>query len=80
MPMTKKKKESTFSLRLNQLMRENKLSERALGAELFLSPTAIGYYKNGRTEPSIETIHRMCRRFNVSSDWLLGISDIRRTL
>lgn len=40
-----------------------------------VSVTTYGNWERGDKEPSIETIGCICKHFNVSADWLLGITD-----
>lgn len=44
--------------------------------ELFgVSQVAWTYWETGKREPNIGMIIRICEHFNVSSDYLLGLSD-----
>lgn len=36
----------------------------------------VSDWENERTEPDIESINNLCKIFNVSSDYLLGLSNI----
>ena len=57
-------------------LRESKgYTQTSLGDILNLSPSTIGMYEQGRRLPDVETLIKMCDFFNVSSDYLLEISD-----
>ena len=47
------------------------------GAAKYFGITKVGYqnYEAGRRNPSIEMLPRLARYFNVSTDYLLGLSD-----
>lgn len=50
-------------------------TQYSLGDILNLSPSTIGMYEQGRRLPDAETLIRMCELFNVSSDYLLEITE-----
>ena len=35
-------------------------------------------WERGRTEPDLATLAELCRLFDVSADWLIGLSPVRR--
>lgn len=65
----------TFNLRLKQLRQRNKLTQSELADILSLKPTAISNYESKRNEPSFEKLIALSKYFDVSCDYLLGISD-----
>ena len=64
-----------FTENLKQLRLEKGLSQRQVATSIGLSTRAYCYYENGLREPSIETIKNLCKFFNCSSDFLLGLTD-----
>ena len=64
-----------FNERLKQLRTAKGLSQKELASLLGLTTSAIGNYEIGLREPSIEIIKNLCKFFDVSSDYLLGLSD-----
>lgn len=36
------------------------------------------HYEAGSHNPTLDALTKMCERLNVSSDWLLGLTDERR--
>ena len=70
--------ELLFAKRLRELRREKKLSQVELGERLGYGYTAISNYESGRNEPSFSDFMRICEALEVSADYILGLSDIRR--
>jgi transcriptional regulator with XRE-family HTH domain len=63
--------------RLKSLRAEKELSQRDLASLLELSPSTIAMYETGQREPDNETLIKIANFFQVSTDYLLGQSDIR---
>lgn len=64
-----------FNLRLKQLRQRHKLTQSELAAILGLKPTAISNYESKRNEPSFDKLIALSKYFDVSCDFLLGVSD-----
>lgn len=63
-----------FSIRLENLLEEEDLTQKQLALDLHIASSTInGYVKNNR-EPDFTMLVRLARYFNVSTDYLLGIS------
>ena len=67
-----------FSETMSSLRREKGLSQRAAAAELHISQALLSHYENGAREPGLEFLCRVCEYYGVSSDYLLGRTDIRQ--
>ncbi len=65
----------TFNVRLKQLRQKHKLTQGELASILGLKPTAISNYESKRNEPSFDKLIALSKYFDVSCDYLLGISD-----
>jgi len=65
----------TFNVRLKQLRQKNKLTQSELADILGLKPTAISNYESKRNEPSFDKLIALSKHFDVSCDYLLGVSD-----
>jgi len=65
-----------FRTRLKDLRTAANLNQAELGTTLGISRGAISYYENGERLPDIEILHRIAKFFNVSSDYLLGLTQI----
>lgn len=64
-----------FNVRLKQLRQNHKLTQGELASILGLKPTAISNYESKRNEPSFDKLIALSKYFDVSCDYLLGISD-----
>lgn len=53
------------------------LSQVSAAKKLGISQQAWAKYETASTSPSGESITQICSKFNVSADWLLGLSDRR---
>ena len=66
-----------FSSRLENLLEEHNLTQRRLSTELHIAPSTLnGYLRKGR-EPDFNTLIKISEYFNVSTDYILGVTDIR---
>ena len=63
--------------RLRQLREENDLLQKELALKLNISQQTISLYESNRREPDYEMLKRIADFFNVSTDFLLGESDIK---
>ena len=66
-----------FSDRLRILRQERSLKQSDIAKYLGVSAQSYSSYENGR-EPNYEMLKKLCSFFNVSSDWLLGLSEYRQ--
>lgn len=64
-----------FNIRLKQLRQKHKLTQSELADILGLKPTAVSNYESRRNEPSFDKLIALSKYFDVSCDYLLGISD-----
>ena len=64
-----------FNVRLKQLRQNHKLTQGELANILGLKPTAISNYESKRNEPSFDKLIALSKYFDVSCDYLLGVSD-----
>ncbi len=66
---------SVFAIRLKELMKEKGLFQKDLADKFEYSQQTVSRWCQGVTEPDYETLIKLCKMFDVSSDYLLGISD-----
>ena len=64
-----------FSERLRELRGEKTLQEVADG--IGITRVAMGYYEKGERKPDIEILFRIAGYYNVSADYLTGLSDVK---
>lgn len=66
-----------FKDRLRQLRHEKKMTQSKLAEKLDYGYTAIANYESGKNQPSISVLIHIAKIFDVSLDYLLGVSEIR---
>ncbi len=64
-----------ISLRIKEMRTEKQLSQKALATAIGVSQKAIDYWERGINEPKASYVVALAEFFNVSSDFLLGITD-----
>ena len=69
--MTKMK----FCKRLKAIRLENGKTQKDMYEALEISANGYASYEQGRTEPSIEILIKICKILDVSADYLLGLQD-----
>lgn len=67
-----------FSKRLKYLRKEKKLTQNDMAELLGITRQGYAKYENELGEPDIKAIHKLANFFDVSTDFLLGRSDIRK--
>lgn len=63
--------------RIRQLRNELNWKQSYLAGKLHVKEAAISKYENEKVPLNAETIVKLCEIFNCSSDYLLGLSNIR---
>lgn len=67
-------------MKLNERIRQvriiNKLTAKEFGEIFNISLSSVSLYESGRRTPSIDLIIKISDHFNISTDYLLGITDI----
>ena len=67
----------SFSERFGDLIQESGKSLRNIAEQTKISIGSLSRYQNGKSEPTVSQIIILAQFFNVTIDYLLGISDIR---
>ena len=67
-----------FRERLRALRKEKNMTQSDLGQILNYGYSAIANYETGRNQPSISDLMKIAETFDVSMDYLLCVTDIRR--
>ena len=65
-----------FAERLKKELNENNITMYKIAKDLKLSKQTVCNWCSGANEPKATQIAEVCRYFNVSADYLLGLSDI----
>lgn len=64
-----------FAERLKELRTQRNLSQMQLGLETGISQSSIGAWEIALSVPNAKAIIALAKYFDVSSDYLLGLSD-----
>ena len=64
-------------MKLKALRQGRGLTQKQLADYLELVPASISSYETSGNYPSADIIVKICKFFEVSSDYLLGLSDIK---
>ncbi|CAM3115104.1 helix-turn-helix domain-containing protein [Lactococcus hircilactis] len=64
-----------FGDKLRTLRLEKKMTQQDLAARMGLVSASISSYEKSRKYPSVEILIQLCQIFDVSADYLLGLSD-----
>lgn len=66
-----------ISKRIKELRIENDITQKELAEYLNLTPKMISFYELGQRVPPSDIIIKLSKKFNVTTDYLLGSSDLR---
>lgn len=67
--------EILFKERIAEALKYSGISQKQLSEMLGISEGNITNWKKGDNLPSVEVLVKLCKIFDVSADYLLGISD-----
>ena len=66
-----------FYQRLKSLIQESDKLQKEIANDLNIPETTFSGYVRGKSRPDIETLVIIAEYFNVNTDYLLGLSDIK---
>ena len=61
--------------RLKEVRIEKGVSQEKAAKDLGLSKSAISNYETGLRQPTYDILIKLCKYYNVSADYLLGLTD-----
>ena len=64
--------------RIRELRAEKNITQLRLSLELEVSQETVSAYENGKHLPSLKSLIKMADIFHVSTDYLIGRSDVRK--
>lgn len=64
-----------FAKRLKELRLENNYTQSFVASKLGIRQQSYARYENGAGEPNLDMLVSLAKMFNVSTDYLLGISE-----
>ncbi|MGM0219148.1 helix-turn-helix domain-containing protein [Enterococcus sp. AZ126] len=67
---------ATFTDRLTELREKENLSKQGVADLLNVNRVTYSNWEYGKTEPNFVTLAKLAKLFNVSVDYLLGVSDV----
>ena len=63
--------------RMRNLREDNDLTQREVGVVINKSQQGYSHIEDGRAELKIDDLIKLCRFYKVSSDYFIGMSDIK---
>jgi len=66
---------SALGQRLWLLRTDRKISQREVAEAMGVSVQSISFWEGGKRVPGSDSLAWLCRYFNVSADFLLGLTD-----
>lgn len=75
-----KNKKAHFPSQLRELRKGKGISQAALAKTLGVSKSTVGLWETGDTLPDAKSVYELAVYFEVSADWLLGLSDSREAV
>lgn len=67
-------------LRLKELREQWRLSQDGLGMKINVSQSTISAYEIGERTPDLEALIAIAKFFDVSIDYLVGLSDVKQNI
>lgn len=64
-----------FTERFNELIKISGKTQVQIAKEINVSKQCVSDYKSGKSLPTLETLYLICQCLDVTSDYLLGLSD-----
>ena len=68
---------SIFSERLRELRKEKGLTQKELADKVGISRVGYGYWEKGKREPNFKKLILLAKYLYVSTDYLLGLTNIK---
>ena len=59
-----------FSNKLRSLIEERNLTQKQVAKDLNIAPSTMGGYVQGSSEPDFDTLRKLAKYFNVTTDYL----------
>ena len=66
-----------FAARLERMRQRKNISLANLAKEIGVTPQSLSLYENADRAPNIEVLYKLAKYFNVSSDYLIGLTDCK---
>ena len=63
--------------KLKKLRKEKGIEAQYIAKKLNVSKSTYSYYENNKSQPNFETLKKLADLFDVSTDYLLGRTDMK---
>lgn len=64
-----------IKFKIKELRKEKGLTQKQLAALMNKSETGLASWEQGLSEPGVNDLRLLCKIFEVSADYLLGLTD-----
>ena len=64
-----------FTKRFNEILKHSGKMQVEIARAISVTKQCVTDYKTGKSVPSLETLYLLCQYLEVSSDYLLGLSE-----
>ncbi len=64
-----------FGEKIKELRKEKGWSQKMLALQIEQAQSTIFYWEQNKQEPNISSLKKLCEVFDVSADYLLGLTD-----
>lgn len=68
----------SFGVRLKEVRIKQNVKQKELASELDIAISTLSQYENDKRHPNFESLVKISKFFNVSTDYLLGVEDEER--
>ncbi len=69
----------SFGSRLREIRIEKNISQKSVAMDIGISSNTISQYESNSRFPNEDLLKRLCTYYNISSDYLLGLTDTKHT-
>jgi transcriptional regulator with XRE-family HTH domain len=76
----KRRENKMLAKRLRELREENEYTQKDIADKIGLTKSAYGYYERGKSVPDAQTLVQLSKIFDVTTDYLLGLSDDKKPI
>lgn len=64
-----------IQIRLRDCIKQSTFTQKELAAKIGVSPQTISKYMKQNIFPALDTLAKLCKMLDVSSDYILGLSN-----
>ena len=66
---------NNFGEKIKELRKTKGLTQKTLAEQIGQAQSTIVYWEQNKQEPTISSLRKLCEIFDVSADYLLGLTD-----